>query len=85
MKNTAVFIFLLKQLNRLGRNPKKSLRIFLTGLALFLVAVGFIALGYYQSHWYQIIGLVILGFAIIVCALGYIGILANRLAKFWQR
>ncbi|WP_405633284.1 hypothetical protein [Pseudoalteromonas sp. Ld20] len=66
---------------RLGSEPKLSLKRFLRGLALFVLAVIFIALGYYTHFSLQIIGLVILVTAIFFAAWGYVGIFANRFAQ----
>ncbi len=65
-------------LEKLGQDPKRSLIIFLRGLGLFVFGVIFIAIGYYNSHIWQIIGLIILVFACLISAWGYLGIFANR-------
>ena len=44
----------------LGSNPKLSLKRFFRGVALFVLAVIFIFLGYYSHYSLQIIGVVIL-------------------------
>lgn len=66
---------------KLGSNPKRSVKFFVVGLLLAALAGGFIALGYYRQHWYQIAGLIIALPAIGLMAYGYIGILANRFAQ----
>jgi len=66
---------------RLGSDPKLSLQRFLRGLALFVLAVIFIALGYFSHYTLQIIGLVILLIALFFAAWGYIGIFANRFSQ----
>lgn len=66
---------------RLGSDPKLSLKRFLRGLALFVLAVIFIALGYYTHFSLQIIGVVILIPALFFAAWGYSGIFANRFSQ----
>ncbi len=65
-------------LAKLGQDPKRSLSIFLTGLGLFVLGLLFIAIGYYNHHLWQVIGLIIIAFACIIAAWGYLGIFANR-------
>jgi len=73
---------MLKQLiYRLGSNPKLSLKRFFRGLALFVLAVVFIGLGYYSHYSLQIIGIVILIPALFFAAWGYSGIFANRFSQ----
>lgn len=77
---------MLKQLiYRLGSEPKLSLKRFLRGLALFVLAVVFIALGYYSHYSLQIIGLVILAIALFFASWGYLGIFANRFSQVLDR
>ena len=77
---------MLKQLiYRLGSEPKLSLKRFLRGLALFVLAVVFIALGYYSHYSLQIIGLAILAIALFFAAWGYLGIFANRFSQVLDR
>lgn len=66
-------------LAKLGQDPQRSLTIFLRGLGLFALGVLFIALGYFYHHLWQAIGIIILVFACITAAWGYLGIFANRL------
>ncbi|PCI54538.1 MAG: hypothetical protein COB45_08250 [Gammaproteobacteria bacterium] len=66
-------------LAKLGQDPKRSLAIFLRGLGLFTLGLFFIALGYFYHHLWQVVGVVILVFACIIAAWGYLGIFANRL------
>ncbi|NQZ10732.1 MAG: hypothetical protein HRT35_26570 [Algicola sp.] len=70
---------------KLGSNNKNNLRWFLTGMLLFAVSGGFIALGYYYQYWYQIIGMVIAVPAVILMGYGYLRMLANRFAQIWKR
>ncbi|NMM42676.1 hypothetical protein [Pseudoalteromonas arctica] len=70
---------------RLGSEPKLSLKRFLRGLALFVLAVVFIAIGYYSHYSLQIIGLVILAIALFCAAWGYLGIFANRFSQVLDR
>ncbi|KTF15023.1 hypothetical protein [Pseudoalteromonas sp. H103] len=73
---------MLKQLiYRLGSNPKLSLKRFFRGLALFVLAVIFISIGYYTHFSLQIIGIVILTPALFFAAWGYSGIFANRFSQ----
>lgn len=63
----------------LGQNPQKSLRTFMVGFGLFLSGAGFIALGYYTHHYWQMLGIFILAIGCLISAYGYIGIFASRL------
>ncbi|ALS34389.1 MULTISPECIES: hypothetical protein [Pseudoalteromonas] len=65
----------------LGSNPKLSLKRFFRGVALFVLAVIFIFLGYYSHYSLQIIGVVILVPALFFAAWGYSGIFANRFSQ----
>lgn len=65
-------------LAKLGQDPKRSLSIFLRGLGLFILGLFFIAIGYFNHHLWQIIGLIIITFACLIAAWGYLGIFANR-------
>ncbi|WP_372762798.1 hypothetical protein [Pseudoalteromonas sp.] len=66
---------------RLGSTPKLSLKRFFRGVALFVLAVIFITLGYYSHYSLQIIGLIILLPALFLAAWGYAGIFANRFSQ----
>ncbi len=66
---------------RLGSDPKLSLKRFLRGLALFVLAVIFIILGYYSHYSLQIIGIIILAVALFFAGWGYLGIFANRFSQ----
>ncbi len=70
---------------RLGSNPKLSLTRFFRGLALFVLAVIFIAIGYYGPALFQLIGLAILAVALFFAGWGYLGIFANRFAQVLER
>jgi cell division protein FtsW (lipid II flippase) len=72
-------------LEKLGQNPQRSLAIFLRGLGLFVIGLMFIALGYYQHYWWQIMGLVVLAVACLTAAWGYIGLFANRWLNMLNR
>ncbi|MEI8620162.1 hypothetical protein P4S66_04445 [Pseudoalteromonas sp. B129b] len=73
---------MLKQLiYRLGSNPKLSLKRFFRGLALFVLAVIFISIGYYTHYSLQIIGVIILLPALFFAGWGYCGIFANRFSQ----
>jgi len=65
-------------LAKLGQDPKRSLSIFLIGLGLFILGLFFIGLGYFNHHLWQIVGLIIITFACVIAAWGYLGIFANR-------
>ena len=65
-------------LAKLGQDPQRSLSIFLRGLGLFALGLVFIAIGYFYHYLWQVIGLVILVFACLMAAWGYLGIFANR-------
>ncbi|WP_046007064.1 hypothetical protein [Pseudoalteromonas rubra] len=66
---------------RLGSHPKRSLRFFLCGLALFALSAALIALGYFYQAWLQLPGLVMLVLALGVAGYGYLGIFANRFSQ----
>jgi hypothetical protein len=72
---------IIQTIYKLGADVKRSARWFIGGIVLALVAGGFIALGYYYQHQYQIIGLGLLAPAALSMGYGYIGILANRIAQ----
>ena len=65
-------------LAKLGQDPKRSLSIFLTGLGLFVLGLLFIAVGYFNHHLWQVVGLTIIAFSCLIAAWGYLGIFANR-------
>jgi len=65
-------------LAKLGQDPKRSLSIFLRGLGLFALGLICIAIGYFNHHLWQIVGLIILAFACLIAAWGYLGMFANR-------
>lgn len=69
---------MIKLLEKLGRDPQRSLTLFLWGLGLFVIGLCFVALGYYHHYLWQIIGIALVGIAIILSSWGYIGIFANR-------
>jgi len=65
-------------LAKLGQDPKRSLSIFLIGLGLFILGLFFIGIGYFNHHLWQIVGIIIITFACVIAAWGYLGIFANR-------
>jgi hypothetical protein len=65
-------------LARLGQDPQRSLSIFLRGMGLFAFGILFITIGYYYHHLWQVIGIIIIAFACLIAAWGYLGIFANR-------
>jgi uncharacterized membrane protein YidH (DUF202 family) len=65
-------------LAKLGQDPKRSLSIFLTGFGLFILGLFFIAIGYFNHHLWQVVGLIIIAFSCLIAAWGYLGIFANR-------
>lgn len=65
-------------LAKLGQDPKRSLSIFLRGLGLFILGLSFIGVGYFHHHLWQVAGIVIIAFACLIAAWGYLGIFANR-------
>lgn len=65
-------------LAKLGQDPTRSLTIFLRGLGLFALGLMFIAIGYFNHHLWQVLGIVIIVFACLIAAWGYLGIFANR-------
>ncbi|MEW6993973.1 hypothetical protein AADZ84_06900 [Colwelliaceae bacterium MEBiC 14330] len=65
-------------LEKIGQNPQHSLTVFLRGLGLFIIGLVFVAIGYFYQFWWQIIGIILLCFACLVSAWGYLGIFINR-------
>lgn len=65
-------------LAKLGQDPTRSLSIFLRGLGLFIIGLIFIAIGYFNHHLWQALGIIILVVACLIAAWGYLGIFANR-------
>ena len=65
-------------LEKLGQNPQRSLKFFVSGLGLFVLSLVLIGLGYFHHHLWQIPGLIILAIACLIAAWGYLGIFANR-------
>ena len=45
-------------LEKLGQDPQRSMQRFLRGLGLFIIGACFIFLGLYQSHIWQIVGII---------------------------
>jgi len=74
-----------KMLEILGQDPQKSLRLFLSGLGLFFIALVFVILGYFYHYLWQIMGIITMICACLLAAWGYLGIFANRwLTVFYQ-
>jgi len=65
-------------LEKLGQNPQRSLSIFLWGLGVFVIGLAFVAMGYYHHHFWQIVGITLIGIACLISAWGYLGVFANR-------
>ena len=72
-------------LEKLGQDPQGSMQRFLRGLGLFIIGACFIFLGLYQSHIWQIIGIVILAIGCLLAIYGYLGLFANRLYHIFNR
>ena len=72
-------------LEKIGQNPQRSMQRFLCGLGLFVLGACFILLGLYQSHIWQIIGLILLACGCLLAIYGYIGMFANRLYHIVNR
>jgi hypothetical protein len=72
-------------LEKLGQDPQRSMQRFLSGLGFFVFGAAFIFLGVYQSHIWQIIGIIILAFGCLLAIYGYIGMFANRLYHIVNR
>ena len=66
---------------RLGSHPKRSLKFFLSGLALVIIAAVLIYLGYNHTHWLQLAGLIVLVPGLGCAFYGYLGIFANRFSQ----
>lgn len=76
---------MIKLLEKLGQDPQRSLMLFVRGLGLFVLGLCFVALGYYYHHFWQVIGIGIVGIACLISAWGYIGIFANRWLNIFYR
>lgn len=72
-------------LEKLGQDPKASMSLFLKGIGLFVFGICFIIIGYYQQHYWQMAGIIIVAVALIICAWGYLGMFANRLLHIIYR
>ena len=72
-------------LEKLGQDPQRSMQRFLSGLGLFAIGALFIFLGLYQSHIWQIIGIVFLALGGLFAIYGYVGLFANRLYHIFNR
>ncbi|WP_281559250.1 hypothetical protein [Thalassomonas sp. RHCl1] len=72
-------------LERLGQNPQQSLKLFLRGFGLFIVGALAIMLGYFTDPLWQIPGLLLLVPGVVMAAIGYLGIFANRLLNIFNR
>jgi len=72
-------------LEKLGQDPQRSMQRFLSGLGLFVFGACLIFLGLYQSHIWQILGLLVLAFGSLLAIYGYIGVFANRLYHIFNR
>jgi hypothetical protein len=69
----------------LGRDPQRSLGLFLRGLGLFVIGIGLIFLGVYSHHLWQVPGMFFLALGCIAAAWGYLGMFANRLYHIFNR
>lgn len=67
---------------RLQSRPDLSWRRFKLGVLLFAVSVMLVYAGAHYWIWLQVIGLVLLAFALSFAISGYVGILAYRLGRF---
>jgi hypothetical protein len=72
-------------LEKLAQNPKRSMALFLKGVALFAIGALLIILGYFQQYWWQIPGIFFVGLGSLVAIFGYLGIFANRLYTIFNK
>jgi len=72
-------------LGKIGEAPQRSVRIFILGLVLFVIGLIFVFIGYYNHHYWQMLGMVFLGLGIVFAIWGYIGIFASRLLTMFNR
>ena len=70
---------------RLGSHPRRSLRAFLTGVALFAAGLGLLYLDQRQPGWLANTGIVFIALGLLTAAVGYVGIFANRFAQVLDR
>jgi hypothetical protein len=75
----------LTLLAKLANNPQRSIKLFFVGLAFFALGGCFIFYGYHHHHYWQILGLVLLGIGIFFSTWGYIGLFAQRLLQMFNR
>ncbi len=69
----------------LGRDPQRSLALFIKGLGLFAIGMGLIFLGVHYHHLWQILGIFFLALGCVAAAWGYLGMFANRLYHIFNR
>lgn len=72
-------------IHRLGRRPSQSLWCFKVGIGLFALSLSLIFAGAYHWLGWQVLGLCISPVAIGFSAWGYVGILANRISRFFYQ
>lgn len=71
---------------KMGSQPEKSWRQFVTGLFIFAGGAGCIIIGQKDDmHLLQIPGLILLGVGVFIGAKGYLGIFANRFSQVLNR
>ena len=70
---------------RLGSHPRRSLRAFLTGVALFAAGLGLLYLDQQQPGWLAKTGILLIALGLVTAACGYVGIFANRFALVIER
>lgn len=72
-------------LYKLGQNPTKSFRYFLSGLVLFAIGLGLVYSGVAFSQNIQLIGLGLVALGCLLAIWGYVGIFASRLLTLMNK
>ncbi|WP_406665586.1 hypothetical protein [Gallaecimonas sp. GXIMD1310] len=72
-------------IERLGSQPRRSVKRFLTGFVLFMLGLLLIYLGHQFDVVLQIPGIAVGAAGFCVALVGYTGILCNRISQFLNR
>jgi hypothetical protein len=70
---------------RLGSEPKRSIKRFFSGLALFIVGAAGFAIEHQFGAWSKVVSLLFLIPGFLLACWGWLGIFANRFAQVLNR